>query len=82
MKIQVWQGKSVGAKQSWFWHFRQSNGRVVSDAEPFSSKSNAIRAAKAAVKAIIRPVMPPEIQPITFKTAVGEKGGGIIITWF
>jgi uncharacterized protein YegP (UPF0339 family) len=62
MQIEVFEGevrqktetRMVITKKVWYWHFRQSNGRIVADAEEFPSKAHAVRAAKAVVKAIMK----------------------------
>jgi uncharacterized protein YegP (UPF0339 family) len=84
MKIEVWKGKSVGAKQSWFWHFRQSNGQITADSEVFPTKAHAIRAAKAVVRAVCKPILLYEVdaEPLEFsKPMPNEKTGGVEITW-
>lgn len=48
MHIEVFQNEQ---KTQWHWHFR-NKGRITADAESFPSKANALRAAKAVVKAI------------------------------
>lgn len=55
MRIEVWHGK-VGKRQAWFWHLRAKNGKIVTDAESFPSRSHALRAAKALVRSIVKPV--------------------------
>lgn len=46
MHIEIWEG-AVG----WHWHFK-NKGRITADAEAFPTKGNAMRAAKAVVKAV------------------------------
>lgn len=50
MKIEVF----VDDNNFWYWHFRAKNGRITADAEAYASKANAIRAAKAVVKAVVK----------------------------
>lgn len=67
MHIEVWKGSG---KQPWRWD-KVNRGKIVSDAEGFPSKGNAMRAAKAEVRGTIG-------RPTTFATwAPGMKGNYI-----
>ena len=60
MHIEVWQSsktknvddKNIGA---WYWHKVASNGKIVTDAEPFPTMTHAIRAAHAEIVGTIKP---------------------------
>jgi len=52
--------------KGWYWHFRAKNGNIVSDAEAFPTKANAMRAAKAVVKAVVKPY--GDTSMLVFKT--------------
>lgn len=55
MYIEIFKGKPSSAKspQAWRWHFK-NKGRITADAEAFPTKTHAIRAAKACVRATIK----------------------------
>ena len=50
MHIEVFKGSNP---KVWYWHFK-NKGRVTANNEAFPSKSNAIRAAKGVVKAVMK----------------------------
>jgi uncharacterized protein YegP (UPF0339 family) len=66
------------ADGQWHWHFK-TKGRITADSESFPSKSNAVRAAKSVVKAVLKPLS-VVVQPV-FTERVDEKDGGFKITW-
>jgi hypothetical protein len=68
MFIEIWQGKSVGNRQSWFWHFK-SKGRVTADSEAFPTKAHAMRAAKGVVNGVVKEL---KVTPI-FKISEIDK---------
>lgn len=75
MHIEVWQALHGG--QRWYWHFRARNGKIVSDAEGFPTKANALRAAKAIMRAVCRPYVSP-----AFTIAPHPKRPGVtVIRW-
>jgi len=46
-RIEVYRGAREGLRTGWYWRLRATNGRVVADgAEGYSSRRNAIRAAR------------------------------------
>ena len=49
MRIEVFPGKKGG----WFWH-KRSKGRITADAQKFLSRSHAVRASKAEVRATLK----------------------------
>ncbi len=51
MKVKLFEGKD-----GWRWRF-ESKGRITADSEAFDSESNAVRAAKAVVKSVLKPSM-------------------------
>jgi hypothetical protein len=55
----------------WYWHFK-NKGRVTADAESFPTKAHAIRAAKAVVKAVIKP-LPSYADPVFKTTKVDDN---------
>ena len=73
--IEIWQSPPRIGDQRWHWHLK-SKGRVVTDAESFPSKGNAIRAAKAVVRGIINAFPGKEIYFTEEK-----KGDMTIIRW-
>jgi uncharacterized protein YegP (UPF0339 family) len=55
MKIEVFQGRGTKARPGlWFWHLRQTNGKVVAQGEGHPKRAGATRAAKAVVNGIIK----------------------------
>lgn len=76
MKIEVWQNTNVTGKksQTWHWHFKARNGRIIADAEAFPSKANAIRAAKGVVRSLIGP-------DFLMWREVERKDGVVVLTW-
>ncbi len=61
-----------------YWHFKAKNGRIVSDAEAFPTKSNATRAAKACVNAITYPFYN---QAIEWMATQSKDGKRTILRW-
>lgn len=51
MKIKLFEGKD-----GWRWRFEEK-GRITADSEAFHSESNAVRAAKAVVKSVLKPTL-------------------------
>lgn len=52
MKIEVFRSTSLAC---WYWHVVARNGKLVADSEGYNTKADAIRAAKAFVRGMIRP---------------------------
>ena len=80
MHIEVWLGhveNEHGGQEppAWFWHFK-NKGRITADAEEFPTKSNAIRAAKAVVKAVFK-----EAEGMTVQFVETEAKGVTRIKW-
>lgn len=72
MHIEIFKGK-----REWHWHF-VNRGRITADAEGFPSKGNAVRAAKAVVRGVIRAMTPGCIPTFT----ASAQGSVTIITWW
>lgn len=70
MRIDVFKGRD-----GWHWHF-VSRGRITADSEAFPTKSNAVRAAKAVVRAVVKCV---NARPVAFTS--GAIGTTTIFTW-
>lgn len=81
MHIEVFQSnKSIiapKAPQRWYWHFK-NKGRTTADTESFPSRANAIRAAKAVVKAVVREFHGQHTRDPDFVTACTDKGITVI----
>ncbi len=75
MHIEIWES-GHGKAQHWRWHFKARNGRIVADAEAFPTKAHAMRAAKAAVRAILKPCGEPEY----FRESK-SRSGRIVLRW-
>ncbi len=73
MKIEIFQGK----RADWFWHFVARNGRLIADSEPFPTKAHAMRAAKAAVRSVIKPWTQT---PVIFYESK-SRAGRIVLRW-
>ncbi len=78
MHIEVWHGK-VGSKQAWWWHVK-SKGRIVTDAEPFPTKAHALRAAKAMVRAVVKPIDAAVARAVHFN--VHADGARFVLEWY
>lgn len=81
MHIEVFQGSSSTDynRPSWYWHFKNGN-KIVADAEEFPSKANAMRAAKAVVRATIKEYF-GYMPMIEFRSAK-TPAGCYKVTWF
>lgn len=71
MHIEIFKGK-----REWHWHF-VNRGRITADAEGFPSKGNAVRAAKAVVRGVVKPMT--RIYAPTFTASV--QGTVTILRW-
>lgn len=77
MRIEIFQDVA----DQWRWRFR-SKGRIVATGESHPSRGNVIRAAKAVVRAAIRPLVAQDgyLPEPVFKMAP-ESNGVTVITW-
>lgn len=79
MHIEVFeQERMTGGMKSWYWHFKNGS-KITADAEAFPTKANAMRAAKAVVRATIKEFYgySPTIKFYSTKTPTGS----LRITW-
>lgn len=80
MRIEVWQGKP-GKRPAWHWHLRAKNGKIVTDADAFPTKANALRAAKSVVRAIIVRLYPKFSTAKTVHFESSQSGDKLIVKW-
>jgi uncharacterized protein YegP (UPF0339 family) len=57
---------------NWYWRFK-NGGRVTANNEAFPSKSNAVRAVKAIVRAVVKDMVYVEGIQFEVKEDVGKK---------
>ena len=82
MHSEVWQSSETKNIGSWYWHLRARNGQIVTDAEAFPTKGNAVRAAKAVVSAVIKQFHAAKLDHITFTPVLWvEKRRCWVIKW-
>ncbi len=82
MHIEIWEQEYLHrGGWHWYWHFEARNGRIVADAEAFPTKAHAKRAAKAAVRAIVRRCREnaDSAPPMFFESK--SKAGRIVLRW-
>ena len=83
MHIEIFQTPRVTKHekaQTWHWHFK-NKGRITADAEAFPSRSNAVRAAQAVVRAVVKEVSSG--MGVVFKQEKKTKGTiDTIIRWY
>lgn len=86
MHIEVFQASHAIIKPNrkeqivWCWHLK-NKGRIVADGEPFASKGNAIRAAKAVVRGIVKRMSWPAANDVRFMSETSKTTDKTIITW-
>ncbi len=81
MQIEVWQSPPRIGDQKWHWHFR-SKGRIVSDAESFPTKGNAVRAAKSVVRGVLKRLNTSAFHPDPPRLESSVVGDLTIIKWY
>ena len=81
MKIEVFRGIGVtprSHRNSWYWHFKATNGKVTADSEAFPTKAHAVRAAKQVVRQVIKK---HSSYPVAFWESKVTALNEVTITW-
>ena len=84
MYIEVFQQKPqdhqlpVAESLQWYFHFKQTNGRIIAVSESYVTKGNAVRAAKTVVRGIAKTLLGKGFTPRFYERQVD---GVIRMSW-